>query len=167
MPSVAFQENASVEQQHGTEETGQPRSRLGSELQFLLGVCERHRAGTKGARPCRHCDDPEPGRPEMVESPMESSSPATSTSTGHVSFQQLISKAEKGSSRKASHPQRHGGEAWYTDAARDSIMKDRKDGPMGGGLIQGSRPRRWRFRRRKRTSTGSISCCRRHRGRDL
>lgn len=61
-----------------------------------------------------------------------SSSPA-----GHVSFQQLISKAEKGEFRKLTH---NGmvAEAWYTDAARDSIMKGKERGPLGGGLIQGA-----------------------------
>ena len=61
-----------------------------------------------------------------------SSSPA-----GHVSFQQLISKAEKGEFRKLTH---NGmvAEAWYTDAARDSIMKGKERGPLGGGLMQGA-----------------------------
>ena len=61
-----------------------------------------------------------------------SSSPA-----GHISFQQLISKAEKGEFRKLTH---NGmvAEAWYTDAARDSIMKGKERGPLGGGFIQGA-----------------------------
>ena len=56
---------------------------------------------------------------------------------GSISFQQLVRKAESGEFRKLSH---NGMvvEAWYTDAARDSIMKDRKDGPMGGGFLQGA-----------------------------
>ncbi len=61
----------------------------------------------------------------------------SSPSAGSVSFQQLISKAEKGEFRKLTH---NGmvAEAWYTDAARDSIMKGKERGPLGGGFIQGA-----------------------------
>ena len=64
-----------------------------------------------------------------------SSSPA-----GHVSFQQLISKAEKGEFRKLTH---NGmvAEAWYTDAARDSIMKG-KERPPRRRVDSRRRPRR-------------------------
>ena len=134
------------------------------------------RAGKKGGHAgfvdsCKRPDGvsvalAEPGRPEMVESPMESKSPESRKSgrpnfnfywvyagigalliamilsgshptAGSISFQQLVRKAESGEFRKLSH---NGMvvEAWYTDAARDSIMKDRKDGPMGGGLLQGA-----------------------------
>ena len=61
----------------------------------------------------------------------------SSPSAGSVSFQQLIFKAEKGEFRKLTH---NGmvAEAWYTDAARDSIMKGKERGPLGGGFIQGA-----------------------------
>ena len=61
----------------------------------------------------------------------------SSSSAGSVSFQQLIAKAESGEFRKLSH---NGmvAEAWYTDAARDSIMKGKERGPLGGGFIQGA-----------------------------
>ena len=56
---------------------------------------------------------------------------------GTVSFQQLISKAESGELKKLSH---NGMvvEAWYTDAARDSIMQDRPEGPLGGAFLRGA-----------------------------
>ena len=56
---------------------------------------------------------------------------------GNVSFQQLIRKAESGELRKLSH---NGmvAEAWYTDAARDSIMKDQPEGPLGGAFLRGA-----------------------------
>ena len=56
---------------------------------------------------------------------------------GTLSFQELIAKAESGEFRKLSH---NGMvvEAWYTDAARDSIMKGKERGPIGGGLIPGA-----------------------------
>lgn len=56
---------------------------------------------------------------------------------GSISFQALVKKAEAGEFRKLTH---NGMvvEAYYTDAARDSIMKDRERGFLGGGLIQGA-----------------------------
>ena len=56
---------------------------------------------------------------------------------GNVSFQELVSKAEKGEFRKLSHNGMMA-EAWYTDAARDSIMKDRPEGPLGGAFLRGA-----------------------------
>ncbi len=61
----------------------------------------------------------------------------TSQSAGEFSLNELIVKAERGEFRKISHNGRVL-EAWYTDAARDSIMKGRENGPLGGGFLQGS-----------------------------
>ena len=56
---------------------------------------------------------------------------------GNVSFQKLIRKAESGELRKLSH---NGmvAEARYTDAARDSMMKDQPEGPLGGAFLRGA-----------------------------
>lgn len=61
----------------------------------------------------------------------------TSPSSGEFSLNELIAKAEKGEFRKITHNGRVL-EAWYTDAARDSIMEGRENGPLGGGFLQGS-----------------------------
>ena len=61
----------------------------------------------------------------------------SSANSGNVSFQKLITKAEAGEFRKLTH---NGMvvEAWYTDAARDSIMEGNERGPLGGGFLQGA-----------------------------
>ena len=61
----------------------------------------------------------------------------TSPSAGEFSLNELIAKAEKGEFRKITHNGRVL-EAWYTDAARDSIMEGRENGPLGGGFLQGA-----------------------------
>lgn len=63
-------------------------------------------------------------------------SSGTGAGKGNISFQELVRKAERGEFRKLSHDGRMA-EAWYTDAARDSIMKDRPQGALGGGFLGG------------------------------
>ena len=57
--------------------------------------------------------------------------------SGSTSFQDLVRKAEAGEIRKISHNGMMA-EAWYTDAARDSVMKDKPQGPFSGGMFQGA-----------------------------
>ena len=56
---------------------------------------------------------------------------------GNVSFQELVRKAERGEFSRISHNGMMA-EAWYTDAARDSIMKAGPKSPLGGGMFRGA-----------------------------